>query len=80
MEESTIALFRYLDDFAQVFQVWECHNKLIGLERQRIRAGILSSERCCSTPVLILTRMRIMDKDARVRRQHLSRDALSGDK
>ena len=41
MEESTIALFCCLDDFARMFLDWE-HHKLIGSERQRIRAGILS--------------------------------------
>ena len=41
MEESTIALFCCLHDFAQMFSDWE-HHKLIPSDRQRRRAGILS--------------------------------------
>ena len=41
MEESTIALFCCLHDFARMFQDWE-HHKLIPSERQRRRAGLLS--------------------------------------
>ena len=41
MEESTIALFCCLHDFARMFLDWERH-KLIPSERQRCRAGILS--------------------------------------
>ena len=41
MEESTIALFCCLHDFARMFLDWERH-KLIPSERQRRRAGILS--------------------------------------
>ena len=41
MEESTIALFCCLDDFARVLLDWERH-KLIPSDRQRHRAGILS--------------------------------------
>ena len=40
MEESTIALFCCLDDFARMFLDRE-HHKLIPSERQRRRAGIL---------------------------------------
>ena len=41
MEESTIALFCCLHDFARMFSDWERH-KLIPSDRQRRRAGILS--------------------------------------
>ena len=41
MEESTIALFCCLDDFARMVLDWERH-RLIPSERQRIRTGILS--------------------------------------
>ena len=41
MEESTIALFCCLHDFARMFSDWE-HHKLIPSDRQRRRAGILS--------------------------------------
>ena len=41
MEESTIALFCCLHDFARMFSDWERH-KLIPSNRQRRRAGLLS--------------------------------------
>ena len=41
MEESTIALFCCLDDFARMVLDWERH-KLIPSDRQQLRAGILS--------------------------------------
>ena len=54
MEESTITLFCCLHDFARMFLDWEGH-KLIGSDRQRRRAGILSLAEMLFTMVLLDT-------------------------
>ena len=54
MEESTIALFCCLHDFARMFSDWERH-KLIPSDRQRRRAGILSLAEMLLIMVLLET-------------------------
>ena len=60
-----------------MFLDWERH-RLIHSDRQQRRAGILSLAEILL--IMVLFHTPIMDKDARARRQYLSRDAPCGDK